>query len=162
MKLSAAFPSKYLKADDLQGRSFNVQISHYAIEDVGTDDKPQQKPVIYFTNAQKGMVLNRTNGESIGVVLGDEMDAWRGHILELFPQRVQGPNGMVNAIRCRVVLPQQTMQSPAASLVPRPMMQPAVPPQTPMPVDSRGFAVNTAGIERTLGAQGLDNDDIPF
>ena len=41
MKLSAAFPSKYLKADDLQGRSFNVQISHYAIEDVGTDDKPR-------------------------------------------------------------------------------------------------------------------------
>ena len=172
MKLSQAFPSKYLKADDLQGRSHNVQISHYAIEDVGTDDKPVQKPVIYFSNAQKGMVLNRTNGESIGVVLGDEMDVWRGHTLELFPQRVQGPNGMVNAIRCRVVLPQQPMmqtppapQQPTARTAswPVPVAQSMPPPpQAPIPVDNQGVAAPAAGIERTLGAQGLDDDPIPF
>lgn len=162
MNIEQAFASNYLKAADLQGRSFNLQIARIIVEDVGMDDKPERKPVIHFANAQKGLVLNRTNADAIQTVLGSETDAWIGHTLELFPQRVPFQSRMVDAIRVRVVLPQTaaraTMQTPTGPIpTPHPVNQ--------LPVGGPvlgGNAMPAAGIERTLGAQGLDGDDIPF
>ena len=114
MKIGAAFPSKYLKAVDLQGRSFQVQITGLRVEDVGTEGKPEHKPVLYLSYqgrpAEKPMVLNRTNADTIAMDLGDETDTWVGHTIELFSMRVQGPNGMTDGIRCRVIHPQEVRQ----------------------------------------------------
>ena len=157
MNIEQAFASNYLKAADLQGRSFNLQIARIIVEDVGMDDKPERKPVIHFANAQKGLVLNRTNADAIQTVLGAETDAWIGHTLELFPQRVAFQNRMVDAIRVRVVLPQTAARVPSGPL---PAPQPGIQPHT-----SLGATIlpgPAAGIDRTLGAQGLDDDPIPF
>lgn len=151
MKINEAFPSKYLKASDLQGRAYKLTINHVSIEDVGGDDQKQTKPVVYFREAAKGMVLNRTNADTIAIVLGEETDNWVGHILEVFSMRVQGPNGMVDGIRCRVDLPQHAAQPPIALGGQHAVVQ-------RMPVTPPSPAV---GIDRTVGAQGLD-DSIPF
>jgi len=50
MKISEAFPSKYLKAADLNGTPVRVKIKYVALEDVGGQGNPEDtKPVISFT-----------------------------------------------------------------------------------------------------------------
>lgn len=75
MKVSEAFPSKYLKADDLNGRNVSVLISHIDFEPM-TDG--ENKPVIYFQNKTKGLVCNKTNANILALIYGDEMDGWTG------------------------------------------------------------------------------------
>lgn len=106
MRVSDAFPSKYLSAKDLGGRVFQLPISGVQMEEIQDNDGKKHKPVIFFQGAQKGMILNKTNAESISMVLGDETNDWIGHKLELFVMKVQGPNGIVDGLRCRVILPQ--------------------------------------------------------
>ncbi len=99
MKISDAFASKYIKAADLQGRRVSVTISHVTVENVGKEDKPENKPVVYFTGKDKGLVLNKTNGEQISSMYGDETDTWLDKVIELFTQKVPFNGQMVDAIR---------------------------------------------------------------
>ena len=99
MKISSAFPSKFLKAADLQDQNVNVIISHVDMDDVGDTDK---KPVVFFQGKAKGVVLNKTNSKVIAMAYGDDTDAWRGKPLILFPAMVEFKGDMVEAIRCRV------------------------------------------------------------
>jgi len=44
MRISAAYPSKYLKAADLQSKQVTVVMSHVTMETIGDDERP----VLYF------------------------------------------------------------------------------------------------------------------
>jgi hypothetical protein len=72
MKVSDIYPTKYLKATDLQGREHRVAITNVIFENVG-DDK---KLVAYFTGKQKGLVLNKTNARALAKVFGDDSGGW--------------------------------------------------------------------------------------
>lgn len=82
MKVSDVFPSKYIKAADLQGRSHSVVISHSDIEQIGSD----RKLVIYFQGRQKGLVTNKTNADRISFLYGQEIDDWQGREIVLYPE----------------------------------------------------------------------------
>jgi hypothetical protein len=98
MKISAAFPSKYLKANDLQDRNVSVIMSHVALEDVGDNER---KPVLHFQGKNKGLVLNKTNSRVIAAAYGDDTDDWDGKPLVLFPAMVDFRGDSVEAIRLR-------------------------------------------------------------
>jgi len=72
MRVSDAYPSKFLKATDLQGREHRVTIGNVAFESVG-DDK---KLIVYFAGKTKGLVLNKTNARSLAKIYGDDSRAW--------------------------------------------------------------------------------------
>ena len=117
MKSDQAFPSKYLKAADFAGgKRPHFQVATVVSENVGREDKPEWKPVMYvrYNNQpiEKGIVMNQTNWGAIATDLGDESDAWVGHTIEFFSMRVQGPNGMTDGIRCRVIHPQERQPAP--------------------------------------------------
>ena len=157
MKIMQAFPSKYLKAADLQGRSYQMVIGHISLENVGTDQKQEIKPILYFRGAQKGIVLNRTNAEALSIVLGEETDAWPGHTVEIFSMRVQGPNGMTDGIRMRCIMP--GVAAPVAAPMPgaafnAPLGVPAV-AAAPSPFG------HAPGVPAVTGGEELD-DAIPF
>ena len=57
VNINDEFPSKYLKAADLQGNVAKVQIGNVTSEQIGSD----RKLIMYFAGKQKGMVLNKTN-----------------------------------------------------------------------------------------------------
>lgn len=121
MNIETSFPSKYLKAADLQGRNITVQISGVQMEDVGSDDKPERKPVVYFTGAKKGLVLNKTNALTISEVFGPETDNWLGIKVHLFATRVPFQGRMVDAIRLTVPKDPPTAghaQAPAKPVAP--------------------------------------------
>jgi hypothetical protein len=87
MKMSEAFPSKFLRAADLpEGASIPVVIDKVTLEEVGEDR--ETKPVAYFKGKQKGLVLNKTNAGVIADAYGDESDGWTNKPINLVVSKV--------------------------------------------------------------------------
>lgn len=98
MKMSEEFPSKYLKAADLQGREVRVTMANVEREKIGEDSKP----VLYFKGKDKGVVLNKTNASTISDAYGDDTEEWYDQPLILFSVMVDFQGKVAPAIRCRV------------------------------------------------------------
>ena len=101
MKVSEAYPSKWLAAADLNNQNVRVVINRVEMEKIGDDTKP----VIYFKGKTKGLVCNKTNAKSIEAAYGDEMNDWEGSELILFPILTDYQGKQVEAIRCRAPQP---------------------------------------------------------
>lgn len=97
MKIGSAFPSNYIKCDDLQGRAVQVRMNYVKFEDIGGDNKP----VLYFMGKEKGMVLNKTNANMIAEIFGDETDGWTNQPIELYPAKTELHGKRVDCIRVR-------------------------------------------------------------
>lgn len=110
--LSDAFPSKYLKATDLADGPVVAIIKVAELEKIkGFDGKEAAKVVVYFSKKLKPLILNRTNFEAIGDICGSfDSDDFGGTKIELFKQKVSGPNGIVDGVRIRP--PEQTEMMP--------------------------------------------------
>lgn len=147
MNINDMYPSKYLKASDLQGREARVSISHIIDEQVGqtADDR---KPVLYFQGKQKGLALNKTNAGIIAHYYGPETDGWAGKPVILYEAMVPFNNQMTPAIRVRIEGGQPSappVQPPVHSTGTQPA-PPAAPPAVEAPQN----------FERDL------DDEIPF
>lgn len=118
MNIGSAFPSAYLKAADLQGRSVTVIMARVTMEDISSD----HKPVLYFQGKDRGLVLNKTNSNVIAEMHGWETDDWGGKPVTIYPARVEFQGKIVDAIRVKLEAPQQRQAPPAP---------PAAPPQQP-------------------------------
>lgn len=108
MRISGAFPSDYLKAHDLQDQKVLVKMSRVEMRDIGDE----VKPVLFFEAKDKGLVLNKTNSNTISAVYGDETDDWIGELVVLYETTVEFQGKRVAAIRCLV--PPRKPQKPAA------------------------------------------------
>ena len=105
-KLSEMFPSKYLQAADVEGQAYTLTVERLMLEDVADGEK---KWIIHFREAQKGLVLNRTNANTLEWLYGSESDAWVGKQIVLFTEmtsymgkpclgiRMRGPNAPAHA-----------------------------------------------------------------
>lgn len=133
MKMSEEFPSKYLKAADLQGREVRVTMAHVEREKIGEDTKP----VLYFKGKDKGVVLNKTNANTISDAYGDDTDDWFDQPLILFSVQVDFQGKVAPAIRCRVPTAKDNRQA------------------RPDPISS-----GSAG--KPMAAAEMDDDAIPF
>lgn len=98
MDINEAFPSKWLKASDLGGNQPTMTISDVKYEEVGDDGN---KPVIFFEETDKGIVLNKTNATNISEKYGTKTEAWRGKKVILFTTWVDFNGKSVEAIRIR-------------------------------------------------------------
>lgn len=96
--MSEEFPSKFLKAADLQGREVRVTMQNVEREKIGDDTKP----VLYFKGKDKGVVLNKTNAGTISDSYGDDTEDWFDQPLILFSVMVDFQGKVGPAIRCRV------------------------------------------------------------
>jgi hypothetical protein len=101
--LSEAFPSRFLKASDLQGGPVVGTIKLAELEKIkGYDGREQAKIVIYFARALKPLVLNRTNAESIMDISGaDDTESWPGTKIELYTIPVTFNGKTSDGIRIR-------------------------------------------------------------
>lgn len=132
MLISQAFPSEFLKAGDLQERTITVVMDRVELKEVGDGSKP----VLYFQGKEKGLVLNKTNSNNIGMIYGDDTDDWTGKELILYPTMVDFQGRTVPTIRVRVPPPPKPAQ--------REFRAAATPPM------------------RTASARQELNDEIPF
>jgi len=119
MRIDKTFTSKWLRAADLedmedeQTHTAVVTISHVAMEDVGGEG--DQKPVLYFKGIDAGLVLNKTNANTLMDLLGKETDDWDGKAVGLFTQEVDFQGKQVLAIRVRMKLPKAPRPAPVAN-----------------------------------------------
>ena len=78
MKASDMFPSKYLKASDAE-TDLTLTIARISKESMkNRDGQDEEKYVLYFSDAEKGMVLNKTNKNTLVDLYGEETDEWIG------------------------------------------------------------------------------------
>ena len=98
MNIDKAYPSKYLKAGDVSETPKPFTITGAEIEEVGRDK--EERLVLYFKGQDKGMVVNKTNANTIAKALGSkETDEWIGKTIRLYSTEVQFGDEMVEAIR---------------------------------------------------------------
>lgn len=107
MDINDLFPSKYISAHDLGERGeFTLKISQVVIEELINQRRPggekEMKPVLYFANAKKGLVLNKTNATTISSSLTPETDAWIGKRITLYRKREQAFGEVTDCIRVRI------------------------------------------------------------
>lgn len=80
------------------------RLSREEVIDPGTKKK-SEKPVLYFKNTKKGLVLNRTNAATIANLHGTETDGWVGQRIRLVRKKVQAFGDMVDAVRVEGCVP---------------------------------------------------------
>ena len=121
MRISEAYPSKYLKAADLDGQDRAVSIRACIQEELGQGAEMETKPVLYFDGGHKGLVLNKTNATAIVEDYGDDTEAWVGREIVLFIQKVSFQGKLMPGIRVRT------------QATPQPVVQRAPTPPAPEP-----------------------------
>ncbi len=100
MNINTAFPSKYLKAADLNGSAVSVTIREVRMEEVGRTK--EQKPVVYFMNKDKGVVLNRVNSNKIAELAGSfDTEDWGGTVIAIYPTETEFAGETVECIRVK-------------------------------------------------------------
>ncbi len=102
MRINDAFPSRFLKAADLNGRKVLLRMSHVEMEDVAGTGPDSTKPVLYFKGKKKGLVLNVTNANTIEEVYGDDTDKWEDRQIELYPTKTEFQGKVVPCLRVRI------------------------------------------------------------
>ena len=98
--------SNFLKADDIDGeRKFRIKI--VTPEEVGAGANKDKKLVVWFTNDERGLVLNKTNNRVLRAAFGDDVTGWAGKIIILFSMMVPMQGRMVPGLRVRIPPPKQ-------------------------------------------------------
>lgn len=135
MNIDEQFPSKFLKAADLNGHEIVVTIKDCAVEAIGED----KRPVLYFAGKDKGVVLNKTNATNIRDAYGPDTDEWTGKKVVLYTAYVDFQGRSVESIRIRKPKESELRNSNAPQ-----QQRGSVPPQFEQ------------------GDPGIDDSDVPF
>ena len=98
------FPSKYLKADDINGADMVVTIQSIILEELGP--QKDKKAVLYFAETDKGLVLNKTNTETITQLYPGKIGDWVGHKIALYATEVNFAGKTTLGVRVRLRKPE--------------------------------------------------------
>jgi len=101
MNINNAFPSKWLKSSDVE-EDLTLTIRAVEVETVGQGEDAEEKPVIFFEETEKGMVLNKTNANTIAGLYTPETDNWVGKKITIFATEVDFGGKQTLALRVRM------------------------------------------------------------
>lgn len=99
------FPTPHICADDLRGREYTLTILSWQLEDLVNDHGRARKPVLYFHEAEKGLVLNVTNAKTIARLYGPNLERWIGQRITLYPTTEPSFGETKDVVRVRPDLP---------------------------------------------------------
>lgn len=102
MRLENFYPSQYLKVSDLNSEDVALTIKNLESKEFENG----VKPVLWFEEIEKGLILNRTNFSSIAKLHGDDSEGWIGKRISLFATEVSFRGTPTMAIRVRLKVPQ--------------------------------------------------------
>ena len=102
--LASAFDqSKFMNAGDFVSEKA-LRIKAVTVENM---PRGEQKPVLWFTNHQKGLILNKTNNRTLRGSFGDDMEKWAGKVIAIYPTQTDFGGKTVGALRVRIPPPKQ-------------------------------------------------------
>jgi hypothetical protein len=96
--LEEFFPSKHLKAADLDGKEVKVTIARVEREKLGED----LRPVVYFNGKEKGVALNKGNTTTLVDAFGRNSNDWFGREIILLSVWTDYQGKPVQGIRIRI------------------------------------------------------------
>lgn len=100
---SDLFP--YLEGEAIKDSTLQLTIKDLKYEILKNHrGQEEQKPVIYFKENRKGMVLNKTNAKILAVMFGPLTGGWENKVITIHTERVQAFGEVHNALR---ILPAQ-------------------------------------------------------
>jgi hypothetical protein len=163
--------SRFLKAADLKTEK-KFRIKNVWAETVGVGDEKERKPVLWFTNDERGLLLNTTNLRALAGAFGDSMEGWVGKVIVVFPTMIDFRGKMVPALRVRIPPPKQASgngqaqagngSTPAKPTVVEPVAA-ATPAATPAPKPEPMVEVDPELADDPKPTLAADMDDeIPF
>jgi hypothetical protein len=126
--------SRFFKAADLEAEK-KLRIRSVTEELVGAGTDQQKKLVVWFTNDERGLVLNKTNNRTLRGAFGDDCAGWAGKIVVLFPASVDLRGKMVPSLRVRIQPPKQAAAGNGATKPAEPEQPPAKPAAKPSLAD---------------------------
>src|SRR5262245_20860980 len=103
---SAYDQSRYFKAADMPSEK-KLRIKEVTEEQIGMGKDKEHKLCVWFTNDERGLVLNKTNNRTLRGAFGDACDGWRGKIIVVFPTTDEFRGKMVPVLRVRIPPPKQ-------------------------------------------------------
>lgn len=115
--VSDLFPSRFLKAeaDFDEGETKTVTIARWEQEELGKGQNKETKPILYFKEIDKGLVLNKTNAAIIADNLGvPTLEEWVGKPITLFTMEVDSFGDIVRAIRVKPKVKAKPATTPKA------------------------------------------------
>jgi hypothetical protein len=96
--------SKFLKAQDLTTEK-KFKIKSVTAEEVGAGRDKEKKLVVWFSNDDRGLVLNKTNNRTLRGAFGDDCAGWAGKIVVIFPTMAEFRGDMKPCLRVRIPPP---------------------------------------------------------
>jgi hypothetical protein len=93
--------SRFFRAEDLPQEK-TLKIKGVTEEMVGEGADQKKKLVVWFTNSQKGLPLNRINNRTIRGAYGDDTAGWTGKLIIAFPTQADFRGRLVGALRVRM------------------------------------------------------------
>jgi hypothetical protein len=103
MKANDIYPSKFLKAEDLDGDK-TMTIKSCAMEEFKDKEKGtvSEKLIVYFDEVDKGLLVNKTNFKTIAdITKEDDTNNWIGKKITLTVIDVDAFGDVVAAIRVK-------------------------------------------------------------
>jgi hypothetical protein len=110
---NAVFPSRFLKAADLDGRPIVLTVQEASLEELKHQGRSETKIVLSFKQTTKVFPLNKVNWDSMERITGKpDSDDWAGCKIELYPTQTEMRGETVDCIRIRRPGEQQADASP--------------------------------------------------
>lgn len=104
--------SEFLKAEDIGTNFWTCTINKV---DMKSFDDGTRKLFVMFAELDKGLVLNKTNADTIGDLYGRNTDDWINQSVMLMTMPVDYQGKKVQAIRLRAPAQQQAMPQRSAA-----------------------------------------------
>ena len=152
--------SRFFKADDLDSDR-KLRIKGVTEEHVGAGAEKEKKLVVWFTNDERGLVLNRLNNRTLRGAFGDDTAGWAGKVIIIFAMMVEMRGKMVQGLRVRIPPPKHS--DAEVTVKPKPSSNGQTVAAKPKPpVDEELDDIDAPPAQsQTTDADELD-DEVPF
>ena len=109
--------SRFLRAEGYKQEK-KFRIKEVTSEELkrNEDSKSEKKLLVWFTNSEQGLPLNKTNLRTLQGAFGDDTTKWKGKVIVIYPTTAPLRGNMVPALRVRIPPPKQA----AAAAAPQP------------------------------------------
>jgi hypothetical protein len=105
--------SRFFNAGDSDGDR-KLRTKNVTEELVGVGAEKEKKLVVWFSNDERGLVLNRVNNRILRTAFGDDTAGWAGKVIIVFPMMVEMRGKMVPGLRVRIPPPKHGQAASSA------------------------------------------------
>jgi len=98
MDIGMAF-SSFLTHKNVSDEPIVAAIEKVEVQEIGQEK--ERKPVLFLEGQAKGLVLNKTNANTIAALYGPETDLWTGKMIELYATKCTFMGQLKDCIRVR-------------------------------------------------------------